>query len=276
MSDKLSGLKIGLFIGGLLLALVAIITLISSMVIIGNGERGVLVKLGKVEGQLEEGLHFKTPFISKIVIFDVKEKIFEESSSQFSKDVQEIALQVIVNASPDRDYISEFYKQYGSDYERKIVWPIIKSVVKEVSGGYKAVDMITQREKMQSEIESKISRALRENHFNVSKVAVTSINFKEEFKNAVEAKVVAQQEAEKAKNVTVRIKEEANQKLIAAKAEAESIKIKSEALKHNKNLIELNAVEKWDGRLPEFLMSSDGSIPFILNVDSSKKAEALK
>lgn len=276
MSDKLSGLKIGLFIGGLLLALVTTITLISSMVIIGNGERGVLVKLGKVEGQLEEGLHFKTPFISKVVIFDVKEKIFEESSSQFSKDVQEIALQVIANASPDRYYISEFYKQYGSDYERKIVWPIIKSVVKEVSGGYKAVDMITQREKMQSEIESKISRALRENHFNVSKVAVTSINFKEEFKNAVEAKVVAQQEAEKAKNVTVRIKEEANQKLIAAKAEAESIKIKSEALKHNKNLIELNAVEKWDGRLPEFLMSSDGSIPFILNVDSSKKAEALK
>lgn len=55
---------------------------------------------------------------------------------------------------------------------------------------------------------------------------------------------------------------ESESRLMIAKAEAESIKIKAEALKANANLVELNAVEKWDGKLPVNMYGS-APIPFL-------------
>ena len=67
--------------------------------------------------------------------------------------------------------------------------------------------------------------------------------------------------AEKAKNDTIRIKEEAEQRLIQARAEAEAMKIKSDALSKNKSLVEYEAVLKWNGNLPQYMLGN--SIPFI-------------
>lgn len=88
------------------------------------------------------------------------------------------------------------------------------------------------------------------------------------FERAIESKVTAQQEALKAKNKTVQIQEEAKQKLISAEAEAKSMTIRANALTRNKALVEYEAVQKWDGKLPEYMMGN--SIPF-LNLDTKNK-----
>lgn len=68
----------------------------------------------------------------------------------------------------------------------------------------------------------------------------------------------ADKERERAKGV-------ADAMLIQAKAEAEAIKLRSEALKENQNIIMLNAIEKWDGVLPKFI-NNDAVMP-VLNID---------
>ena len=80
-------------------------------------------------------------------------------------------------------------------------------------------------------------------------------------KGQLNQKVTAEQEALKAKNKTVQVEEEAKQKLISAEAEAKSMRIRATALTQNKALVEYEAVQKWDGKLPEYMMG--GSIPFI-------------
>lgn len=52
--------------------------------------------------------------------------------------------------------------------------------------------------------------------------------------------------------------------LAVAKAEAESIEIKGRAIASNPSIIQLSAIEKWDGKLPQVSTGDDkGAIPFI-------------
>ena len=90
---------------------------------------------------------------------------------------------------------------------------------------------------------------------------MTEINYSSTFEKAIEAKVTAEQEALKAKNKTVQIQEEAKQKLISAEAEAKSMKIRATALTQNKALVEYEAVQKWDGKMPQYMMGD--SVPFV-------------
>ena len=56
-------------------------------------------------------------------------------------------------------------------------------------------------------------------------------------------------------------REEAKQKLIAAEAEAKSMAIRANALTQNKALVEYEAVQKWNGVLPTYMMGN--SVPFV-------------
>ncbi len=68
-------------------------------------------------------------------------------------------------------------------------------------------------------------------------------------------------EAEAMKAVA-QAKGEADSRLLVAKAEAEAIRIRGDALRENPRLVELQAVEKWNGVLPTYMMGS-GATPFI-------------
>lgn len=72
---------------------------------------------------------------------------------------------------------------------------------------------------------------------------------------------MAEQETLKAKNVTVQDKEEARQKVIAAEAAAKAMQIKTQSLSQNRALVQYEAVQKWNGQLPTYMMGK--SVPFI-------------
>ena len=87
------------------------------------------------------------------------------------------------------------------------------------------------------------------------------IDYSDSFEKAIEGKVTAEQEALKAKNKTVQVEEEAKQRVIAAEAEAKSMAIRANALTQNHNLIQYELAQKWDGKLPQYMMGN--SVPFI-------------
>ena len=49
---------------------------------------------------------------------------------------------------------------------------------------------------------------------------------------------------------------------VRSKAEAAAIQRKADALRANPNLVQLNAVDKWDGKLPEY-MAGSAPLPFL-------------
>jgi len=121
--------------------------------------------------------------------------------------------------------------------------------------------MVGNREKLSTEVFMSIKNYLSQYGINIQKVNITNIDFKDAFEASVEEKQVASQKALTAKNNTVRIKEEAEQKLLTAEAEAKAMEVRAKALEKNKSLVEYEAVIKWDGRLPLYMMGN--TIPFI-------------
>ena len=87
------------------------------------------------------------------------------------------------------------------------------------------------------------------------------ITYSHRFETAIEDKVIADQKAQEAINNTRRVTEEAEQKRIVAEAEANAMKVKAAALAENKKLVEYEAVQKWDGKLPNYMMGE--TVPFI-------------
>lgn len=91
--------------------------------------------------------------------------------------------------------------------------------------------------------------------------------------NSINAKIQATQFAQQRENEVAAAKAEADKqveaargeadsRLLVAKAEAESIRIKGDALRENPRLVELSAIEKWNGVLPTF-MGGEGAVPFV-------------
>lgn len=72
---------------------------------------------------------------------------------------------------------------------------------------------------------------------------------------------VAQSKAE-AEKLRVAAQGEADARLTRARAEAEAIATKAKALRDNPDVLQLNAIEKWDGKLPVY-MTDGTTTPFI-------------
>jgi len=230
--------------------------------IVGVGERGVKVTLGRVSPQsFTEGVHFVTPFISKIKNMDVKTQKRTMSTEVYTKDIQQARISYVVNYNLQPANAHNMYREVGLDYVDKVVMPVVEGTIKDVIGKWNAQDLVANRETATKEISDKLIKQLTPKYVDVTGFQITAINYSEVFERAIESKVTAEQEALKAKNKTVQIQEEAKQKLISAEAEAKSMSIRANALTQNKALVEYEAVQKWDGKLPEYMMGN--SIPFI-------------
>ncbi len=246
----------------ILILLVIFIVWCNPIAIVGVGERGVKVTLGKVSPKsYSEGIHFVTPFISKIKAMDVKTQKWETATEVYTKDIQQAKIKYVTNYNLQPENVHKMYREVGSNYVETILLPAIEGNIKDVIGKWNAQDLVANRANATYEILSKLQNQLKDRYINVTSFQIIDINYSEVFEKAIESKVTAEQEALKAKNKTVQIEEEAKQKLISAEAEAKSMKIRATALTQNKALVEYEAVQKWDGKLPEYMLGN--SVPFV-------------
>ena len=207
--------------------------------IIDTGHRGIETHFGKVEGQpLTEGFYFYNPLSTTIYEMNVQTQKLTYDAMTYTKDVQKSKFIVTVNYAVDATHIGDLFTLYGADYANKLIPQVVEGSLKNVVGKWEAVDLIANRDKATTQIELAIRDALKDKFINVSRVEINNIDFTSEFEKAVEAKVVAIQRASESENKTKQIQEEAKQKIITAKADSESMRIKSEALSQNKSLVE--------------------------------------
>ncbi len=241
---------------------VLFIILCNPIAIVGAGERGVKVTLGMVSPKsYGEGVHLITPFISKMKVMDVKTQKQTMKTEVYTKDIQQAKITYVINYNliPDKAY--KMYREVGINYVETILMPVVEGNIKDVIGKWNAQDLVANRAVATADIFDKLEKQMRDKYINVTGFQFIDINYSDVFEKAIESKVTAEQEALKAKNKTVQVQEEAKQKLISAEAEAKSMSIRANALTQNKALVEYEAVQRWDGHLPTYMMGD--SVPFI-------------
>ena len=245
-----------------LLLLVCFIVMCNPFAMVGPGERGIKIRLGQVQPEsYGEGLHFIFPFIQKFRTMDVKTQKNTFTTAVYTKDIQQAKITYVLNFNIQPEKVNKLFQEIGLDYVSKIVSPVVEGTIKDIIGKWNAQDLIANREKATDDILFKLQEQLTRNYINVTDFQMTEINYSSVFEKAIESKVTAEQEALRAKNKTVQVQEEAKQKVIAAEAEAKSMAIRAQALSQNKSLVQYEAVQKWDGKMPQYMLGN--TVPFI-------------
>lgn len=245
-----------------LVAAIFLVVVLCPFKIVDTGSRGIKITLGKVSPvSLSEGVHFKVPLFQDIVLMDVRTKKNSLDTSVYTKDIQQASINYTVNYNLDAGNVHTMYREVGIDWESRILFPTVEGILKNVIGKWNASELVANRDKATNEILFLLQKSLEGKHVDVTNFQISNIKYTSEFERAIEAKVTAEQEALKAKNKTVQIQEEAKQKIISAEAEARSMSIRATALSQNRALVQYEAVQKWDGKLPNYSLGN--SVPFI-------------
>jgi regulator of protease activity HflC (stomatin/prohibitin superfamily) len=251
-------------LGGGLSSLVLIIFLLilvfNCFQVVGAGERGVVFsKFGGIQqGVRGEGLQFKIPFIQQIIPVDVRIQKAETDSSASSKDLQTVDSRIALNYHIAPDLAAQIYQEVGVLFKERLIDPSVQEAVKAVTAQFTAEELITRRAEVSIMIKEMLSERLVNRHILVDEFNIVDFNFSPVFNDAIEAKQKAEQDALKAQRDLEGIKIEAEQKVTEAQAEAESQRLQRETI--TDTILQLRAIEKWDGVLPQV---TSGGVPFI-------------
>lgn len=250
------GKSYSLRVSKLIALLLLLLIFFTPLVIINAGERGVLLQLGKVQDRiLAEGIHLIIPAIDRVEKLSIRIQKQEIASEAFSKDLQTIFTDIAVNWHIIPTEANAIFQQIGGETEiiDRIIDPAIEEVLKLVFAKYTTEETIAKRENLKSAIDSKLTTRLAKYHIAVDDVSLVRIEFSEKFRQAVEAKQIAEQAAKRAKFIALKALSEAKAHINLTKGETQAQKLLRETL--SPEIILKQAIKKWDGHLPSIVVN---------------------
>lgn len=265
-------------------ALLGLSVLMGAWYTIDQGERGVLLRFGKMVSVEEPGLHLKLPLVDSVHKMTVRTVKWTMPTAVYSKDIQGAEVVISLNFHLNPGSVGLMYESAGTGYVEKLVLPQLLAVSKDVFGKYNAVSIVQMREELASQILSDLAAKFANTGIIIESVQLENIDFSDSYEKSVEERMKAEVEVQKVKQnlereklnadmLRAKAQGEADAKLAKAqsdakaielvgRAEAEAIRAKSEAMKANPDYVRMLQAEKWDGRLPQSIVPSS-SVPIL-------------
>jgi regulator of protease activity HflC (stomatin/prohibitin superfamily) len=142
-----------------------------------------------------------------------------------------------------------------------------------VTAQFTAEQLIKDRSMVKSKVEAEITRRLQAYDVIVEPMglSITNFAFSGDFEKAIEAKQVAQQEAEQQKYILQKTDLERQTQVTKARGAAEAAKLNAAALQASggSKVLAREWIEKWDGHVPTVSGSGGGGV--IIDINSLMK-----
>lgn len=240
----------GKLIGIGIIIVVLVIAAAQATFVVQPGFRGVEVTLGKVSEQFKpEGFGTKAPFITHIVAVPVRQITRQMDAESYSSDLQQVNISMRVLYRIPEASVVRIFKEYAGDPFDTLIAPRVHEALKEVTALQSAEMIVKKREDIKAKslaaAQQKVGAILI-----IEDIVLENITLSKELEAAIESKMVQEQEAAKARFTQQKAQIEADTAIIRAKGEAEAIRVRAEAIRDNPGLIQLQIVEKWDGKAP--------------------------
>ena len=237
--------------------------------IVKAGERGVMMRFGKVQDTiLDEGLHAIIPVVTSVKTLSVRVQKNDISSEASSTDLQDIKTEVALNWHIDPEKVNNIYQRIGDEEQIifRIITPAVSEIVKAATAQKNAEEIITKRTEVKKQIDVELKERLSNYGILVDDVSLVNVSFSPEFAKAIEAKQIAEQQAKQADFEALKAEKTAQAEINRAKGQAEAQRLQKLTL--TPALLQKEAINKWDGKFPT-VMGGDGALPFI-NIDPQK------
>jgi len=244
-------------IGGALFIFALVIMAAAGSYVVQPGFRGVEVTMGKVSSAFKpEGFGLKAPFITTIYPISIRQQTKDDQAECFSSDLQQVQVDLrVLYRIPESSVVKLFQQYYGDAFD-SLVEPRIQEALKEVAALQSAEQIVKNREQIKAHA-LEIARKKVGTFLVIEDIVIQNISLTKQLESAIEAKMVQEQEAQKAQYFQQRAQIDADTAVIQAKGEAESIRIRGEALKDDPAFVDLKIVDKWDGLAPLVIGGAD-------------------
>lgn len=206
-------------------------------------------------------------------------------------DGQEVSLDITVlySVNPAPDKINELHRRWQTGYLENFVRPTVRGLVRDVISGFRAEDIYgDKRTDMENEMQSRIGERFNQEGLILTDLLVRDITFSDLFRQAIEQKQIADQEAQQAQLRVVQRENEANQLraqaagerdaaisraqgdaeaiVLRAQAEAEALRLVSEQIAANPSLIQYLYVQNLSDNVNIALVPANS--PFLFDFSS--------
>lgn len=204
-----------------------------------------------------------------------------------TSDAMDIRAQVGVEYNINPDKAATVFATYRKGIEEitdvNLRQYIADSLIKNAAG--MDINEVTQggKTRLLDAVTKEIRSKLEPIGIRIVKLSwMTDLQYPERVRASINAKIEATQRAllrenevsqskAEAEKLRVAARGEADAQLMRARAEAEAIAIKAKALAENPSVLQLNAIEKWNGVLPQYL-TAGAPVPFV-PIETNRRLE---
>ena len=280
------------FVGGIVLFVVS-----SGILIVQPARAAVIVNV--LSGELETparapGTSIIIPGLQESIIYPTDQQEYtmsgisregliqgDDAVEALTIDGQEIRLDITVLYRLERGDVNQIHLNWQNRYESDFIRPTVRAVARDIVSQFQAEAIYgLEREALGGRISERISTEMKEQGLTLTSLLVRQINFNDAFAQSIEEKQIEEQKLQRARTEAERVRTEAsgqadaaeeaargraNARKIEAEAEAEALRVISQQIAANPNLIQYLYVANLSDNVNFALLPSDS--PFIFTVD---------
>lgn len=256
------------------LILVALFLFRSTLIFIPAGHVGVVYDMGRgvLQSPMKEGLNFAIPIWQRVTLMDTRLQEYtmsmaldegalrrDDSLDAPTSDGQQVKVDATVIFRIDPNKAPELFRTIGVDYVDKLIRPYSRSQIRMVISRYTAPAIYSEkRQEAETTMTQELADLLKSKDLIIDKILLRTVVFSPEYSKAIEDKVIAEQKVKQAEFEVKVASQQAQAKVAEAKGLAEAQALQKASL--TQEFLQLEAIKKWDGKLPQV---SGGTAPFI-------------
>lgn len=254
-----------------------------------TGHRGVVTQFGRIVGIEGEGLAVLPPW-QKLNIFNVRaEQADIDKADGATSDTQPVTVSMTVRYAVAPDRVAEVFEKYSKTGDlTSYMQTAAADTLKAVTAKYTAPELISKRVQVAADIKNTLQEKVRQYGALVLNVDMRNFEFGRDYMAAINEKVTQEQKRQAAENRLRTVEAEQKQKvaiaeaeanaakaaaegqaaaqLKMAQAEAEALRIKNNAIRDSKDILELERIKveqikwgRWNGQPPHSITNWGGN-----------------